>query len=443
MAHSTLGVSDFQFLQTARELLPTWLLKQAVTATAKGSKRDRALPAHLLLACLVHWFFDARARLPAIVGWLCRADQCPSDPALYKARARLGWGPMRWLVRRVCRPRADPAQDPTGFYHGRRLLAMDGTTLTVADTPDNANTFGRANNQHGPSGYPLMRVVAVCEVGTHTLLHWIARSFRVGEQTLVARLWRHIEAGALVLADRNFHSYDLWAAARNGRWELLTRIQSGPTFAKKDVLPDGSFRSWVTPRRGKNKLARRIPVRVITYEWTDGHGKAHKSRLLTSLLCHTRDPAPALVELYHRRWEVEGVFREIKEGLAGRVTHVRAHDPRRALQELDGLLLGHVVVRTVIRDAARAAGVAPVEISFTGTLRLIRTRLRSSPETARGPRTWWEQFLHAVGREVLQKRRPRCCPRKKKVTRSAWPVKRTTDVETTVPTLIVVKENGP
>ena len=444
MAHSTLKVSDFQFLKAARKLLPTRLLKEAVTATAKGPKRDRLLPASLLLACLVHWFFDATARLPSIVRWLCRCDEkVPSDPAIYKARARLGWAPMRWLVRRVCRTLADLTQDPTAFYNGRRLLAIDGTTFTVADTEQNSKTFGRAKNQHGESGFPLMRVVALCEVGTHALLHWIARSFRVGEQTLAARLLRHITADALVLADRNFHSYELWEARRIGKWDLLVRIQSGPKFAKTEVLPDGSFLSWVTPRRGKNKKARRIQVRVITYQWVDDKGKTHTSRLLTSLLDSTKDPASVLVELYHRRWEEECVFREIKGELKDRVTHIRAQDPLLAMQELDGLLLGHYVLRTVILEAARKAGVAPVEISFEGTLRLILTRLRSLPEKAAAQQEWWERFLKAVAREVVQKRRKRCCPRKKKVTRSAWPVKRKEDVETTVPTLIVVKATMP
>jgi len=145
----------------------------------------------------------------------------------------------------------------------------------------------------------------------------------------------------------------------------------------------------------------------------------------------------------HYGWQIEGVFREIKGELKGRVTQVRAQDPLRAMQELDGLLLGHYVVRTVILEAARKAKVAPTEISFKGTLRLIVTRLRSFPGTAGAQQKWWETFLKAVGREVLQKRRRRCCPRKKKVTRAAWPVKRKEDVETTVPTLIVVKENMP
>ena len=441
MTHSTLGVPDFQYLRAFRELLPDRLLGQAVAATSRVRTRDRLLPARLVLGTLVAWFFFAKARLPFVAGWLCRRpDDLPSDSAVYQARARLGWAPLRWLCRRVLRPLADAARDPSAFYGGMRLLAIDGTTLTAADTPANARTFGRARNQRGPSGYPLIRLAALCEVGTHALTDWVARGFGVGEQALAARLWRRVPAGSLLLGDRNFHCYPLWEAARDGGWGLLVRVQSGPKFPADQVLRDGSHLSWVHPRRGKQKKARAIRVRVITYTYTDGGGKAHTSRLLTSLLDADRHPAEALVDLYHRRWEQEGVFREIKSALGGRATQVRAQDPLRAMQELDGLLLGHFVVRWVMLQAARKEGVAPVEVSFAGTLRVLQTRLAGVPEGAAGRRRWWAGVIEAVGRQRLQKRRRRCCPRKKKVTRAAWPTKRKGDVERPIPTLVIVRQ---
>lgn len=442
MTHSTLAVSDFQYLQVFRKLIPTRLLKEAVSSTSAVRTRHRLLPAHLLLGTLVAWFFHAKAKLPFVVGWLCRRPkELPSDSALYQARARLGWAPIRWLCRRVLRPLADLALDPLAFYDGRRLLGIDGSTFTVADTPANDHTFGRAGNQHGPSGYPLMRLVALCELGTHALLHWITRAFRVGEQTLAARLYKHVPAGSLLLGDRNFHSFELWQAACAGGWDLLIRVQSGPKFVVDQLLPDGSFLSWVYPRRGKRKKARALRVRVITYTCTDEKGKVHTSRLLTSLLDAARHPAAVLVDLYHRRWEQEGVFREIKSALEGRATQVRAHDPRRALQELDGLLLGHLVVRGVMLQAAREKGIAPIELSFTGTLRILQTHLGTIPVSAE--RTgWWTQLKDAIGREKLQKRRKRTCPRKKKVTRAAWPVKRKEDEEHLIPTLEIVRQTA-
>jgi hypothetical protein len=441
MNHSTLGVSDFQYLKAFRKLIPNRLLKQAIASTSRTRKRNRLLPASFILGALVAWFFLADANLPFIVSWLCQnPDRLPSDSALYRARLRLGWMPIRWLCQRVIRPLADLALDPSAFYDGRLLLAIDGTIFSVADTPTNAHTFGRAKNQHGDSGYPMLRLVALCEVGTHAVLHWLARPFRVAEQTLAARLWQHVPTGALLLGDRNFHCFSLWEAARNGYWDLLIRLQSGPKFAIDTLLCDGSYLSKVFPRRGKHKKARAITVRVITYRWTDEKGKIHTSRLLTSLLDAVRHPAAVLMDLYHRRWEQEGVFREIKSALEDRTVQLRAHTPRLVLQELDGLLLGHYVVRWVILQGARERKVSPVEISFTGTLRLLQTRLGSIPTSAAGQQTWWKRLRSAVGKQRLQKRRKRSCPRKKKVTRSPWPVKKKEDGERFIPTLEIVPQ---
>jgi hypothetical protein len=81
-------------------------------------------------------------------------------------------------------------------------------------------------------------------------------------------------------------------------------------------------------------------VRVLTYEWRDAGGRAQRSRLRTTLLEAVRFPAAALVELYHRCWEPEGAFKEIKGPLAGRPMPRRAREPKRVLPERDGLLLG-------------------------------------------------------------------------------------------------------
>lgn len=448
MKHSTLGVSDFQFRSAFRELISDRQLKQALQRPSAVQRRNRRLPAFFVLSALIAWFFAAADKLPAILQWLCkRLAALPSDAAVYKCRARIGWAPIRWLRRQVIRPLAQPLLDPDSFYDGKRLLAIDGTTFTVADTPDNDTTLGRATNQKGASGYPMLRLVALCEVGTHALLDWIARAFRVGEQSLAARLYGRVPPDALLLADRNFHSYSLWEAARNGSFDLLIRIQSGPKFKADNCLGDGSYLAKVYPRRGKGKKERAIVVRVIVYCSTDEDGKEHTSRLLTSLLDAGRHPAKDLVELYHRRWEQEGVFKEIKSALAGRVTLLRSRTPTGVMQELEGLLLGHYVVRKVILEVAREKGVRPIEISFKGALRVLRIRLASARRNRRqgtkrrvrgSAKDWWQQTKDAIGLQKVQKRRKRRCPRKKKVTRAAWQTKRKTDKEKPVPTFRIL-----
>lgn len=442
MTHSSLTVSDHQFLRAFRVLFPTRLRRRAVAARGRAS-RDRTLPLHRLLGVLLVWFLKAHLGLAAVYRWLLHADDCPvAEPSLYLARGRLGWAPLRWLRAHVVRPLACPQRDPTAFYQGRRLLALDGTTLTVADTEPNDRSFGRAENQHGAGGYPAVRVVALCEVGTHALIDWVVRGYRRSETDLARRLWRRVPAGSLLRADRNFHSFALWHTAQAVGYELLIRVPKGPTLPVEEILPDGSYLSRVYPRRGQNKKGRALVVRVICYQWTDERGQPHQARVVTSLLEAAAHPAAALVELYHRRWEQEVVFKEIKGQLASRPMHIRAQDPFRVCQEVEALLLGHYTVRWVMLQAARPAGVAPVELSLQGSLRVLEVRLARIPAGAAGgvkgwyPR-WWEELLRAVGRERLRSRRGRRCPRARKVTRSHWPTKKG-QKEGTIPKLEVV-----
>lgn len=434
MSDSTLAVSDYQFLHAFRELFTPAILKAALARSGRVT-RQRMLPLWLLLGLMVAWFWMPKEKLAWLIRWVRPSHKKrPSDSAIYQGRERLGWAPLRALRKFIVRALACPESVPTAFYHGRRLLGIDGTTFTCADTAANARCFGRAKNQHRSSGYPLIRAVALCELGTHALIDWIARGFHQGENRLARRLLRRVERGALLLMDRNFHSFDLWQAARAGGFDLLIRVQNGPKFPAEEVLPDGSYLSRVRPKHGKQGQPG-IVVRVIRYCRKDEGGEAHESRLLTSLLDAGSSPAQDAVSLYHSRWEEELAFAEVKKQLAERVTHIRASDPLRALAELDGLLLGHWVMRWVVARAARAAGVAPVSLSFVGVLRIWKERLS---ERSVGRSGWWRAVLVELGTERLPKRRKRQCPRVRKTTLCHWPVKKAHHKQRPIPTLNVI-----
>ena len=56
----------------------------------------------------------------------------------------------------------------------------------------------------------------------------------------------------------------------------------------------------------------------------------------------------------------------------GRKTHVRSQKPREVVQEVYGWLLGHWALRLLMFQAATITSVAPLRLSFTGTLRVVR-----------------------------------------------------------------------
>ena len=304
-------------------------------------------------------------------------------------------------------------------------MAVDGTTFRMPDTPANKRTFGEFKNQFEATAYPFVQVVALCELGTHALTAWIARRFPSCEKNLAHRLLRHLPAKSLLLGDRNFHSYALWEQAQKRGFGLILRVAKGPKFAPSKVLSDGSFSSVVRPRTLKiNKGKPAIAVRVIACEVRDGDGWV-TVRFLANLLGVEADGTGLdLAELYAGRWEQELAFKEIKGKLAGRGTELRSHSPELVLQELDGLLLGHYVVRATMLEAARRAKVSPIEISFHKAVRVMQTRLSTRPRSRPAAVRWWDELIGEIARLPRRRRRLRSCPRVRKSTRCPWPAKK-------------------
>ena len=435
MNQSTLKPSNFQYRKIFNCLFSTQLLRQSIQQTISHPTRDRLLPLYMIASLIIVRFYLPVCGLAAVARFflLRWKRRLPCAAALCQAQFRLGLAPLRWLTQQVVRPLADYRVDPQAFYHGWRLLALDGTTFTTADTPENEQAFGRANNQHRSSGYPLLRAVALCEVGTRVLWAWLSAPFKTSETVLANQLLPEIPAHALLLADRNFHCALLWKTAARQRFELLIRVKSGPIFDIQEVLPDGSFLScvYLKPRARKNKP--RVPVRVIGYDWTDEKGVLHRCRLLTSLLDAVAYPARELVDLYHQRWQIERVFFEIKSTLQDRPMHLRSQSGPRVEQELEGILLGHYVLRYAMLQAARKQGISVLELSYRGTLRIVMHRINEGGQSKRQRRNWWRKLLEEMGAQRIETPRKRRCPRVRKITRCKWKQKRASDCEQTVP----------
>ena len=101
-------------------------------------------------------------------GWEDRYAS-PSKSAIFQARARLGAEPLQELFDRVARPIGTTAT-AGGWLAGRRLVAVDGTCLDVADTAENEAFFGRPGVNKGErAAFPQARVVALAECGTHAM----------------------------------------------------------------------------------------------------------------------------------------------------------------------------------------------------------------------------------------------------------------------------------
>src|SRR5205085_646049 len=120
----------------------------------------------------------------------------PHKSAFLRARQRLGSEVMEQLFRALARPLADSYRDSGSFWHGRRVVAIDGTTVDLPAVPELEQAFGGPTVSNGiRAGLPQARVVTLIECGTRALLDAELGHYLVGENTLAARLVRSVTAG--------------------------------------------------------------------------------------------------------------------------------------------------------------------------------------------------------------------------------------------------------
>ena len=321
----------------------------------------------------------------------------PTSSAITQARTRVGAAPLTALFDQVAVPLARPGT--TGaWFHGRRVMAVDGVVLDLADTPENLAEFAKYTHR---SSYPQARLVGLGECGTHAIIAAELDSCRVDERTLLDRLIPAFTADMLVLCDRGFYSYQLWTAAAGTGAALLWRCKNDLTTPVLEVLDDGSYLSELVPRRMKNEFRQgnlsaippqvRIPVRIIEYTVENPASKAETIKLLTTVVDPVEAAAVELAALYQQRWEFELTLDEIEVHQMSATRLLRSKIPELVRQEIWALLLVHYAVRAFMVDAADDVGDDVDHLSFLRSVRVIRRQVHNqagfspSPPDHRNP----------------------------------------------------------
>jgi hypothetical protein len=366
---------------------PREAVEAVVDAAGARERRRRVLPAWLVVyyVLALALFMDmgggrVMRRLAGTLAWAARgvAVTIPSEEALSNARARLGPEPLRLLFEKVAGPLAGPAT-PGGFWRGRRVVSLDGTTLDAQDTEANWERFGGPTTRDGQGrrlrgAFPQLRVVALAECASRALIAAAAAGYDTGEKTLTRKLFGHLQAGMLVLADRNFPGYELWRDAAGTGADLLWRVGASFSLPVDEVLPDGTYLSRLkAPRALARGGAGDITVRVVEYHLTDEEGTVTETfALITNLLDPTAAPARELAGLYHERWQIETAIGAFKSELKGDGVVLRSKTPDGAEQELWALLCAYHAIRDLICAAATLAEQEPLRISFVNALDAVR-----------------------------------------------------------------------
>ena len=366
---------------------PPGLVDEVVAACKRTEQRSRSLPARAMayfaIGMALHAegsYEDVLSLLTDGLAWTSGEEPItlPSKSAIFQARQRLGHEPLEALFTKVAAPLATEGA-PGAYLAGRRLIAIDGTCLDVADTSENVTFFGRPGvNKGEQAAFPQARVVAVAECGSHAIIDAVVGSYTTAENTLAAELIDRLRPGTLLLGDRGFCGFPLWSRAAVTGADLLWRAPSTMRPRLLDVLPDGSWLAELRPSTGPAKKQKALVIRVIEYMIEDGRHNEETYRLFTTILDPADVSATELACAYAQRWEIESAFDELKTHQRGARTVLRSKSPELVLQEIWGHLCCHYAIRTLMWEAADQSGVDPDRVSFVSALRIARRSIPAS-----------------------------------------------------------------
>ncbi len=378
-------VTDYISLGVISKTFPKAGIQAVLAATDKASKRQRDLPAQVVVYYVVALALYMQCSYREVLRCLLEGLQWLVDPSaelkvagksgISQARTRLGWEPLCRLHDAVVKPIAVKTSKGA-WYRGRRLVSLDGSTLEVADERANAAAFGRPPSSRGRSAYPQIRFVALVENGTHVLFGSRMAGYATGEITLAKAVLEGLRPGMLCMADRMFFGFALWSQAVGTGAALVWRIKQNTRLVGQKRLPDGSYLSSLYPsQRERERASKRIRVRVIDYRLEGVAGAEPRYRLVTSILDHRAAPAEELAALYQERWEIETALDELKTHLRGSKIVLRSKTPDLVRQEFYGLMMAHFAIRNLIHEAALTANEDPDRLSFLHAVRVVRRKL--------------------------------------------------------------------
>jgi hypothetical protein len=268
-------------------------------------------------------------------------------------------------------------------WHGMRLLALDGTLVTLPRRAALAEHFGTARNQHRAARRtPQARLVMLQLPLARLPWRYEVTPKAQGESAAAARLLADVRAGDVVLMDRGFFHFDLFRQVRDAKAFFAVRVIRRARARFRTVRRLGRDDRVVTWRPAARRWGgARIQLRVIDYQ-VKGF---RRTAIVTNQLDAARVSRAQFVGpsdsptwqderdagLYHRRWEIETTFAEMKAEMKMEAG-LRGRTPRTIEYELGGHVLLYVLVRWTIVEAAAAHGAEPLRVSFKHALEEVR-----------------------------------------------------------------------
>ena len=255
--------------------------------------------------------------------------------------------------------------DESKLYRGLRLLAVDGSDLQIAANPNDPESYYPGVN--GQKSYNLLHINAMYDLLQHTYMDATIQKSRNSDESgaLTDMVDRSDIKQAILLADRNYESYNNLAHIQEKGWYFLIRIKdntkgitSGLLLPDKDEY-DVPFQIHLTRKQTnsvkhllKDKNHYKLVASTQRFDYLPQTSRKHDPAVfydlsfrivrfpLSDTMCETiitnldaeKYPLSEIKRLYAMRWGIETSFRNLKHTLG--LLHLHAKKVEFILQEI-------------------------------------------------------------------------------------------------------------
>ena len=415
--------------------LPPELFPKAVE---KENSRDRDYTRWRTFWCMLWQSLNPEAsgrevvrQLQALFGLENGRTLSQDDSAYCRAKARLPLNqfPIALAATAQAADELVPAMRP---LQDRPLKAVDGSTVTLADTPKNRKAYPPSQGDHCTPTFPMMRIVVFFSLLSGAIGLLGQGSLAVSELALFGSLMSQLSRGDILLGDRGFGCYPVIALLQHslgvdfiGR---TTRHIDGRQRLKRLARNDwlvlwrkGIHASpWLSPLQWTG-LPAQMTLRVVKGSCFRKGFRVRQVMLVTTLLDPKLYPAKEILQAYLRRWRLEMCLHDLKTTL--KMDLLRGHSPEMVQKEIHTRLIAHNLIRCIAAKAAGEHGVPLERISFKGSLDALRhfSQAMARARSKKKRRQLWDQLLQTLAADLVPQRPGRREPRAVKRKKNKYP----------------------
>jgi len=341
--------------------------------------RERLYPPTVTLSLFMRQALEEDASCQkAVNGWAAQRAADGLQPmsvrtgAYCRARRRLPLTMVRELARETARQLHEQAK-PAWKWRGRSVKLVDGTGISMPDTPSNQARFPQPGSQAEGVGFPLAYLVAVISLASGAVLEAAVSPYKghdSGELAAFRALQDTFCAGDVIIADALYSHYFLIAAMMAAGVDVVmqqhgsrnTDFQRGKSLGAHDHLV-----SWKKPPSCPAWMTRE-QYRAFPKELTVRESRLNHRVLVTTFTDARKTRKRDLSQLYAQRWNVELDLRNIKTTMGMDVLHCQTAQMNE--KQIWVHLLAYNLIRLLMAQAADHHRLDPRTLSFKHTIQL-------------------------------------------------------------------------